>query len=195
MKSWIQLNFTSHILVWSFLTWAIEMVKCCSGLYPVSCMLKCSCEFTAMCKVNTHKDGNIINVVTDQKETGLVRRLEYSYHAHSSGNCFIATWSNGACLVVKVHMHSNSLAMFPASHAHPYSKIWKLECEGAWNTITFYVYPLNVVVCPQWGMCLKEERGVFMLFLMLHALQQPDILSLKLRGAERMKGKSLDRLF
>ena len=99
------------------------MVKCCSGLYPVSCMLKCSCEFTAMCKVNTHKDGNIINVVTDQKETGLVRRLEYSYHAHSSGNCFIATWSNGACLVVKVHMHSNSLAMFPASHAHPYSKI------------------------------------------------------------------------
>jgi len=94
------------------------MVKCCSGLYPVSCMLKCSCEFTAMCKVNTHKDGNIINVVTDQKETGLVRRLEYSYHAHSSGNCFIATWSNGACLVVKVHMHSNSLAMFPASHTH-----------------------------------------------------------------------------
>ena len=56
--------------------------------------------------------------MTDQKETGLIRRLEYSYHAHNSGNCFIASWSNGACLVVKVRMHSNSLAMFLASHTH-----------------------------------------------------------------------------
>lgn len=84
--------------------------------------------------------------MTDQKETGLVRRLEYSYHAHNSGNCFIASWSNGACLVVKV---------FPAPHTHTARyESWSVKglethTELAKVTITFYVYPLNVVVCPQ----------------------------------------------
>ena len=53
-------------------------------------------------------------------------------------------------------------------------------------------------------MCLKEEIELFILFsgkmkemnALLHSyITASNVLSLKLRGAERMNGKSLDRLF